>query len=63
MHFKVYDVFYLLFSHWHVSVAMAAIFRVILLLLLLLLLLLVQAYKSTDVVSCIAFTLLQLKLL
>jgi hypothetical protein len=33
MHFNVYDVFYSLYSHQHVSAAIAAIFRVILLLL------------------------------
>jgi hypothetical protein len=31
MYFKVYDVFYSLYSHQHVSAAIAAIFRVILL--------------------------------
>jgi len=31
MHFNVYDVFYSLYSHQHVSAATAAIFRVILL--------------------------------
>jgi len=32
MHCKIYDVFYLQFSHQHVSAAIAAIFRVMLLL-------------------------------
>ena len=51
MHFSVYDVFYSQCSHQHVSVAIAAIFR-----LLLLLLLLLQEYKRTNVFSCVAVT-------
>jgi hypothetical protein len=46
MHFNVYDVFYSQCSHQHVSADIAAIFKVILL----------QAYKGTDVVSCVAVT-------
>jgi len=40
MHFTVYDVFYSLRSHQHVSAATAAIFRLMLLL---------QEYKRTNV--------------
>jgi len=43
MHFNVYGVFYSPNSHQHVSVAIAAIFSVILL----------QQYKGTNVVSCV----------
>jgi len=46
MHFNVYDVFYSLNSHQHVSAAIAAIFSVMLL----------QQYKGTNVVSCVTFT-------
>jgi len=41
MHFNIYDVFYSLYSHQHVSAAFAAIFRVMLL----------QEYNATNVVS------------
>jgi hypothetical protein len=47
MYFNVYDVFYSLYSHQHVSAATAAIFRVMLLL---------QEYEGTNVVSCVADT-------
>jgi len=47
MHFDVYDVFYLQFSHHHVSTTIAAIFRVMLLL---------QEYKSTNVIRCVGVT-------
>ena len=46
MHFTVYYVFYSLYSHRHVSTAIAAIFRVILL----------QEYRGTYVVACVAVT-------
>jgi len=47
MHLRivVYDVFYSLNSHQHVSAATAAIFKLMLLL---------QEYKDTNVVSCVA---------
>jgi len=45
MNLIVYAVFYSLYSHQHVSAAIAAIFRVILL----------QQYKSTVVVSCVVY--------
>ena len=38
MHFNVFDVFYSLYAHQHVSATIAAIFRVVLLL---------QEYKGT----------------
>ena len=41
MHFNVYDVFYSLNSHQHVSAAILAIFRVIL-----------HVYNGISVVSC-----------
>jgi len=41
MHFSVHDVFYSLYSHQHVLVASAVIFRVMLL----------QEYSDTNVVS------------
>jgi len=44
MHFKYNDVFHSLNPHQHVSVAIAAVFRVILL----------QEHKCTNVVSCVA---------
>jgi hypothetical protein len=47
MHFNVYYVFYSLYSHQHVSATTVAIFRVKLLL---------QAYKDTNLVSCVAVT-------
>jgi len=47
MQMNVYDIFYTLYSHRHVSAATAAIFRVILLLL---------EYKRTYVVSCVDVT-------
>jgi len=47
IHFKYYDIFYALNSHQHVSVATAAIFRVMILL---------QEYKSINFVSCVAIT-------
>jgi hypothetical protein len=43
MHFSVYYVFYSLYSHQHVSDAIAAIFRVISLL---------QEYGRTNVFNC-----------
>ena len=46
MYFNVYDVFYSLYSHQHVSAAIAVIFTVILL----------QEYEGTNVVSCVADT-------
>jgi len=46
MHFNVYEVFYSLHSHQHVSAIIAAIFRVILL----------QQYNTTNVVSRVAVT-------
>jgi hypothetical protein len=42
MHFNDYYIFYSLYSHRHVSTAIAAIFRAMLL----------QEYKGTNVVSC-----------
>jgi len=45
MHFNVYDVFYSLCSHQHISAAIAVIVRVMLLL---------QKYKGTNVISCVA---------
>jgi len=47
MNFNVNDVYNLLYSHQHVSAAIAAIFRVMLL---------VQEYKGTSVVSCVTIT-------
>jgi hypothetical protein len=47
MHFDVYDVFYSLYSHQHISAAIAAIVRVTLLL---------QEYKDTNVVRCVTVT-------
>jgi hypothetical protein len=44
MHYYVYNVLYSLYSHQHVSAAVAAIFSVILL----------QQYNGTNVVSCVA---------
>ena len=44
MQFNVYDVFYSLNSHQHVSAAIAAIFSVMLLL---------QQLNRTNVVSCV----------
>jgi len=46
MHISVYDVFYSLYSHQHVSAALAAIFRVLIL----------QEHKGTHVVSCVTVT-------
>jgi hypothetical protein len=46
LHFNVYDVFYSINSHQHVSAAIAAIFRVILL----------KEHKGTNVVTCFAVT-------
>jgi len=43
MHSNVYDVFYSLTSHQHVSAGIVAIFRVTLL----------QEHKGTNVVSCV----------
>jgi hypothetical protein len=45
MHVDLYNVFYLLNSHQHVSVAILAIFRLMMLL---------EEYKSTNVVSCVS---------
>ena len=47
LHVNVYDIFYSLHSHQHVSPVIAAIFRVMLL---------VQEYKVTNVVSRVAVT-------
>ena len=47
---KEYDELYSRFSHQYVSVGIAAIFKIVLL----------QDYKSTNVVSCVAVTPLQL---
>jgi hypothetical protein len=46
MHLNVHDILYSQFSQQHVSVSIAAIFRVKLL----------QDYKSTIVVSCVVVT-------
>jgi len=46
MYFNVYDVFYLQFSHQHVSAGIPAIFRVMLL----------QEYKRTNAVICTTVT-------
>ena len=46
MHYNVYDVFYSLRTHQHVSVATPAIFKVLLL----------QEYRKTNMVSCVAVT-------
>ena len=54
MHLKVYDVFYSQSSCQNVSVAIAAIFRVMLLL---------QQYKGTNVTSRIAITSQQLRII
>jgi hypothetical protein len=45
MDYNTYGVFYSWFSHQHVSAVVAAIFRAMLL---------AQAYKCTNVVSCVA---------
>jgi hypothetical protein len=45
MHFSAYDVFYSLYSHQHVSAALAATFRVLLIL---------QEYKGANMVSCVS---------
>jgi len=50
MNLKEYDELYSQFSHQYVSVGIAAIFKIILL----------QDYKSTNLVSCVAVTPLQL---
>jgi len=47
MHFSVYDIFYSLYSHQHVSAGLAAIFRVLLVL---------QERKGTNVVSHVTVT-------
>jgi len=47
MHLNVYDVFYSLNSHQHVSATTTAIFRVVILL---------QEYKGTNVVSFVVVT-------
>ena len=47
MHFSVYDVFYSLYCHQHVSADIAAIFRVMSLL---------QKYGCTDVFNCVTIT-------
>ena len=47
MYSKVYDVFYSLTSHQHVSATIVVIIRVMLLL---------QEYKGTNVISCITVT-------
>jgi len=52
MHFKDYDVFYLPYSHQHVSANIAAIFEVNLLL---------QAYKNTSGIRRVAVNPQQLK--
>jgi hypothetical protein len=53
MHFNVDDIFYSQHSHQHVSAAITAIFRVILL----------QEYKRSNVVSSVAITTEQLKII
>jgi len=45
MHFNDCDVFYSIYSHQHVSAAIAAIF-----------ILLLQEYKGTNVFICVAVT-------
>jgi hypothetical protein len=47
MHSNVYDVFYSLYSHQHVSAAIAAIYSVMLLL---------QEYNGANVVGCVAIS-------
>jgi len=47
MHSNICDLFYSLNSHYHVSAAVAFMFRVMLFL---------QEYKNTDVVRCVAVT-------
>jgi len=54
MQYKVYDVFYSLTSHQHVSAATEAIFSVMLLL---------QEYKGTNFISCVTVTPKQLKII
>jgi len=46
MHVNIYDVFYSLTSHEHVSTGIVAIFRVILL----------QEHSGANVVSCVGVT-------
>ena len=53
MRFNVHDGFYSLHCHQHVSAVIAAIFRLILL----------QQYNGTNVVSCVAITPQQLKII
>jgi len=55
MHFNVHNVFYLLNCHQHVSVAIVAIFRVIMTML--------EEYEGTNVASCVAVTPQQLKII
>jgi len=45
MHFNIYDLFYLLYSHQYVSAAIATVFRVMLLL---------QQHKCAHVISYVA---------
>jgi hypothetical protein len=52
MHFIIYDVFYLQYSHQHVPAGISAICIVMFLL---------QEYKSTNVASCVTITALYLK--
>ena len=47
MHFNIYDVFYILHSHQHVSADIEAIFKTMILL---------REYKGTNMVSCVAVT-------
>ena len=54
MHCNADDMFYSQLSHQHVSTAITAIFTVMLLL---------QQYKRTNVVSCVAITPQQLKII
>ena len=48
MHFNVYNAFYVLNSHQHVSIYIVAIFRVMMLL---------EEYECTYVINCVVITL------
>jgi len=54
MNYNVYDVFYSKCSHHHVSAVIAVIFMQMLLF---------QEYKGTNMVSCVAVTPYQLKII
>ena len=54
MQFNVYDIFYSLNSHHHVSAAIAAMFKVMILL---------EEYKGAKVVSCVSVNPEQLKII